>query len=153
MADIRNTSGRKTRSLADARHRDYCCNALSRHATHFISSLPETRQNYSLLFSVRDEPMKQLDHLADGLYRLIKIGEDHNPLFPNRETVVEIRDGRSITNVTTGRSAQLSALRSSRVLYGPLNGPYDLRPVSELDEVVIPGMPPATDVSGAVEGE
>lgn len=89
--------------------------------------------------------MKRTVRLADGLYRLVKVEEDHNPVFPNRETVVEIRDGNTITNISTGRAAAISVLGESRVLYGPLEGPYDLRPVTELQRVALLELPAADE--------
>lgn len=75
--------------------------------------------------------------VADGLYRLIKLEEDHNPVFPSRETVVEVREGE-IINLSSRHGCALSALGGSRALYGPISTPYDLTPVESLP-CVLPG--------------
>lgn len=62
--------------------------------------------------------------ITEGLYRLVKQGEDNNPVFPSKDTVVELRAGKVI-NLSTGRSWPLHGLGSERVLYGPLSSPYD----------------------------
>lgn len=97
--------------------------------------------------------MKEVAHLADGLYRLVKLEEDHNPVFPNQETVVEIRDGYTITNVSTGRSATIAALSNRRALYGPLKNAYDLRPLKELEQVAFMRATDTSEVRRQASGE
>ena len=72
--------------------------------------------------------------VPDGLYRMIKWEEDGNPLFPDREVVVEVRNG-NIINVTTGRGCALSLIGVERSLFGPLSGPYDSRRLAKLNRI------------------
>lgn len=84
--------------------------------------------------------MNEASRIADGLYRLVKHEEDHNPAFPSNETIVEIRDGLVI-NLSTGREWPLEAIGKERSLYGPLNGPYDLSPLDTLPRIFLDGPP------------
>lgn len=75
--------------------------------------------------------MEQATQVADGYYRLIKLEEDHNPVFPSDETIVEIRDHIAI-NLLSQREWPLDALGKERLLYGPLSNPYDTTPLDQL---------------------
>ncbi|MBW3567958.1 MAG: hypothetical protein KY410_08400 [Proteobacteria bacterium] len=81
--------------------------------------------------------MNEATRIANGLYRLIKREEDHNPVFPSDETVVEIRDG-IVINLSTGRHWPLESLGSERTLYGPIKNPYDLAPLERLPRIDLP---------------
>lgn len=77
-----------------------------------------------------DEPVI----VTNGFYRLVKLEEDQNPVFPSHETVVEVRDD-DVINLSTRRSCKLRALRPTRALFGPLETPYDITPVEQLPQV------------------
>lgn len=87
-----------------------------------------------------NETSRIVDGLADGMYRLVKHEEDHNPVFPSQETVVEIRDG-IVINLSTGREWPLEALGSERSLYGPISSPYDLSPLETLPRILLDPAP------------
>lgn len=78
--------------------------------------------------------MRHTTGIADGLYHLVKWGEDHNPVFPSRETVVEVK-GEHVINVSTKRRCTLDALGAERSLFGPLANAYDLSPIEALPEI------------------
>lgn len=80
--------------------------------------------------------MNEASRVADGLYRLVKHEEDHNPVFPSQETVVEIRGG-VVINLSTGREWPLDTIGSERSLYGPLSSPYDLAPIETLPRIFL----------------
>lgn len=75
--------------------------------------------------------------IPDGWYRLVKWQEDGNPVFPSRETVVEVRSGY-IINALTGRRCDVPSLGGGRSLYGPLAGPYDLTGLRKLRRIDLP---------------
>lgn len=86
--------------------------------------------------------------VADGLFRLMKWNEDHNPVFPSRETVVEVK-GEYVINVSTGRRCRLDALNGERSLFGPLANAYDLSPIEALPEIKLG--PPHSEGDSAME--
>lgn len=65
-------------------------------------------------------------NVPDGLYRLVKWQEDGNPVFPSKDTVVEVHAGY-VVNLLTGRRCPLKAIGVERSLFGPLTDPYDNR--------------------------
>lgn len=96
--------------------------------------------------------MNEATRIANGLYRLVKREEDHNPVFPSEETVVEIRDG-IVINLSTGRHWPLESLGRGRTLYGPINDPYDLAPLERLPRIDLPSVSDKTgpDISQPAE--
>ena len=80
--------------------------------------------------------MNEASRVADGLYRLVKHEEDHNPVFPSSETVVEVR-GALVINFLTGREWPLVGIGKERSLYGPISDPYDLCPLEKLPRIFL----------------